>query len=609
MIDVPDLPPVRVVERPDQSALCNSTEVLISPSGQYVVAWNSPARTPLSATMSYGGKSYASVAELPCLLRSKEPCPVQQLILPMTFRSVSWTADSQIVLVPGEGSIKHWRPGTTTVQDALPAIPLRDPINFSLSGVMTLNALEELRDLTEFNADFRVGPVSYWRGGWYGAFLDRRNHRLSLTDHITTPDEVVPLKMSARFVAERGVWAHDRSGQSYLVSGGAFHRIDDGVLTAVYPELVDPEPIYDAANGDILGAYDDMRVRFLKTSDEPSLPAITPDHAFYSSIAVNSSSATFAYVLKRADGGHQLGVGQAERTAVIDCESTPFWVVPAHRIGAEEWGQPERRLPVRTATLDSDAKGTVVIWLGGPGETVARGGVEIFEQVWLRRGYSVVTVEGSGALGPELGERLRDNGVAALVGDGRAAAAHIMKTMEPNARIVVEGSSLGAIAASTMAAELDRLRDVDGKTPLVLVAPWLVYRDPAHTARSYDFRRPNADFARLSEAASFGDMRTSNGTGFADAMEAWRASFMWHGPILAQFGKQDIISQPNDLWAAARASRRTTINLAEGGHQLVGSGRGAGQELEEWLASVWKAVDDDAATADCCAEGAPRKPQ
>ncbi len=567
----------------DASALCNASKITLSPSGAYVVAWTPAAESQLSATMTYGGPPYATVAALPCLLRAERMCPVTQLILPLTFRSVSWTLDDELLLMPGEGSIKRWRPGARQVEDAAPAIPVSDRSRITLSGLAPAEALKELRGLAEFSEGFRVGPISYWRGRWFGAFLNRSDHRLDLVDELSAPRRRLRMKLSARFVGERAVWAHDKTGQSYLAGGGAFHKIHGETVSAVFPALVNPEPIYNAGTGDLIGAHDDREIRFLDASDDPGLPPLGPRHAYYASITVNPSAAAYAYVLKQSDGGHQIGIGRAGQAALIQCDSTPYKSVPGHQVGMEEWGTSEWRLSARTATLDGDARGTAVIWIGGPGGTVARGGAEFFEEAWLRRGFNAVTIEGSGALGPELGQRLLEQGIDALVLDGRTAAAHVATHLPPGARVVVEGSSLGAIAASTMAQELDRLRGAEAPAALLLVAPWLVYRAPATIDRRHDFRRTNADFARISERASFGPMRSTTGDGFADRMARWRESFTWNGPILAQFGNLDALSRPTDLWTAALRSPRTTVVVSEGGHQVAGSGPKANEQVEAWL--------------------------
>jgi hypothetical protein len=147
-----------------------------------------------------------------------------------------------------------------------------------------------------------------------------------------------------------------------------------------------------------------------------------------------------------------------------------------------------------------------VIFRGGPGGTIARGGAAGGEGAWLKRGYDTVTVEATGADGPELFGRLRSDGVDALKGDAMVVAHRLATELAPTDVVVVEGTSFGAIAASETAAELDRLRS-EGRTGLVLYVPWFVHRDPGEVRHGYGPAPLSAEFARLSETSRFGPMR------------------------------------------------------------------------------------------------------
>ncbi len=580
---LPDDLPFWIQELSGLDALCNSARIVFSPSGDYVALW-SDRDDPALAPASSGGSPYVRVAETACLMASEGDCRVWQLGSPSTFSGVFWSPADQLLIVPPEQPIRVWVPASGEVTTVLAQPPWRDWSKFRISGLIDVDRLPLINDLPRVEANWRIGQVAAWRGNLYGVALDRADHALTLVAGL---DGAVPrfrkLSLSAHWVGERAVWAHDREGSDYLVGGGAFHRIDGEQLSRIMPNMVHPEGVWEATTGDLLGAFDDDDIAFFDRAANPPEP---PGLDFYASVSVHRERGMLGRIWKTVDGRHHIRIeGNDGSGGTIDCwrptES------PAHAAWTESWGTDERPLYVRRTRLREGSYGTVVIFRGGPGGTIARGGAAGAEAAWLERGYDTVTVEATGANGPDLSGRLRSDGVEALKADAAVVARRLATELAPRDVVVVEGTSFGAITASETAAQLDRLRSV-GRTGLVLFVPWFVHRDPGEVGQGYGPAPLRAEFVRLSETSRLGPLR-AGGDGFADQMDQWRRTFRWDGTTLAIFGEGDSLSAPHDLWSAAEAMSHLDVRTYPGGHRFAGFTAEAESDIGSWLAELQRA--------------------
>lgn len=575
--------PFWIQELSGQDVLCNSARIVFSPSGDYVALW-SDRDDPALARTSDGGAPFVRLVETACFVAGEGDCRVWRVGSPSTFNGVFWSASNQLVIVPPEQPIRVLTPASAEVTAVIAQSPWRDWSKFRISGLIDADRLALINDLPGIEASWRIGQVSAWRDNLYGVVLDRADHTLALVDGLGGR---VPtfrkLALSAHWVGERAAWAHDGEGRDYLVGGGAFHRIDFGHLSRVMPQLMRPEGVWEASTGDLLGGFDDDEIALFDGGPTRTVP---PGLDFYTSVSIHRQRGLLGSIWKSVDGGHHIRVETNDGSGrTINC--LPASARPVHAASTESWGTDERPLHVRRTKLRDGSRGTVVIFRGGPGGTIARGGAAGAEAAWLNRGYDTVTVEATGADGPEFFSRLRSDGVEALKTDAQVVARRLATELAPTDVVVVEGTSFGAIAASETAAELDRLRG-PARTGLVLFVPWFVHRDPGEVRHGYGPAPLRAEFVRLSEASRFGPMR-ARGDGFADQMDRWRLTFQWDGATLAIFGEGDSLSMPDDLWSAAEAMTALEVRTYPGGHRFAGLTAGAESEIVSWLTELEQA--------------------
>lgn len=576
----PDDLPFWIQEVSGLDALCNSARIVFSPSGDYVALW-SDRDDPALAPTSNGGSPYVRVAETACLMSRERDCRVWQLGSPSTFNGVFWSPADHLVTVPPEQPIRVWAPERAEVTTVLAQAPWRDWSKFRISGLVDADRLALLNDLPRFEANWRLGRISAWRGNLYGVALDRADHALALVEGL---DGAAPsfrkLSISAHWVDERAAWAHDREGRGYLVGGGAFHRIEAGHLSRIMPQMVQPDGVWEAMTGDLVGGFDDDEIALF----DGGLTLIAPDGLdFYAGVSVHRERGMMGRIWKAVDGRHHIRIeGNDGAGRTIDCWRASEG--PPHIAWTETWGADGRPIHVRRTRLHHGSKGTAVIFRGGPGGTIARGGAADAEATWLKRGYDTVVLDGTGANGPELFGRLRSGGVEALTFDAQVVARRLAAELAPTDVVVVEGTSFGGIAASETAAELARLRD-EGRVGLILFVPWFAHRDPSDIAHGYGPAPLRAEFARLSETSRFGPMR-AGGDGFADRMDQWRSTFNWDGATLAIFGEGDSLSAPQDLWSAAETMTNLDVRTYPGGHRFAGFAAEARSDIDSWLAEL-----------------------
>lgn len=367
-----------------------------------------------------------------------------------------------------------------------------------------------------WDASLDVSPTGYTPVGVAFAgprrdylLLDRRSHRLTLA---LADGERLETDVSGRWgnndrtgrAPSRVLPARDAAGALYLAGPGVLHRLDGGAAVRVLPDLYQPRPIFDASTGALVGGHDDGRIQWLdgRAVGPELVPA--PDAGLDGIRSVAFASSGKAYAALSAIHGERRtltiraeGRGSRRIDCPVNLEGRPAPTPPAS-LAVEDWGGPGRPLMVRRRTLPDGSRGLVVIWRGGPGETFTGGGAASFEREWLERGFDVALVDGGGSQGVELGRRLREGGLDAVLADAADVARHLASNRPASWPVLIEGGSFGGIAAAETARLLAQARPDAPPPPLLLIAPWMRYRDPADY-NGEGRERLNVDFMRGSD--------------------------------------------------------------------------------------------------------------
>ena len=104
------------------------------------------------------------------------------------------------------------------------------------------------------------------------------------------------------------------------------------------------------------------------------------------------------------------------------------------------------------------------------------------------------------------------------------------------------------------------------------------YRDPDEY-NGEGRERINPDFSRKSNDAAFGPVAD-----YARAMDTWRATYRYDGPVLAMFAGADRAVRPEDMWDTATEAPETQVRLIERiGHQLISSDPVSRATVDQWL--------------------------
>lgn len=568
-------PPVSVDRSVGNDAPCNYNRSSISPSGRYIVWW-----------MTERGDDIALVQDLACRAGSAE-CFRLRLRSVSGARSLVWSTDNHLYLVPGDGPVRRISIEDASV-DELPHAPFAALADDPVAGVIVRGRDDGgIADPVIPNADRTA--VFLQPGTRRYTYRTADSHLIG----VGTGDEIPRVFPVSAHWAEMALFTVDRMGNEYLAGPTGIARISGSALSDPLPALHQPRPIFDGSTGLLIGAHDDRQIAWFQghagsAGPDPELPA---DLDYIESLSHASESQTVALQAVHTDG---------TRTLVVYAGEAPLWQMRCPRfdwiadppvaaeVRLEDWGAPGRPLPVRRRVLGEGSKATVVVWDGGPGSSFVGGHSGSVEQHWLRRGYDVAVIDGSGSPGLELGARLTRHQLQAVRDDAADAARHILQSDVRKRPVIVQGFSFGAIAAADMARTM-ALADPQRAPALLLVSPWLRYRSPADYATRVDFVRGGLSpgYAERSEVSRFGPVRTPSSEGYADQMDSWRAAFDYAGPTLILFGQRDTITRPEDVWPAFQAGGRNVIvTIAGSGHSVFTSAGGIAAS-DQWLDAVF----------------------
>ncbi len=580
-------PPVTLAQVETVLDLCQGTQLSLSPSGRYIAAWR--------FRISVGDGPV--VFPLDCL-RSGSPCSGWAIRSTSGVEGFLWSRDDEGHLIPGDGPVRRFLPDEGVLSIDRSTVLADAPDDVGRTGLVDDGAGRWVARAEELGDGYSLIGQSSWGGAIHSALLDRQTHRVVLAD---SGGGLLETDVTAHW-AERITPAHDVSGRLYLTANGLLHRQDGSDFQPALPLLYQPRPIIDASSGALVGGFSDHSIVGLdgQVWDESLLADLPSGLDRIESVAFAAETGSVAVRLLRLDGQSEIRLKQLDGgSRRLECpapeRSQPppqfgFTLPPLEPIIVapslvENWGTEERPLPVRRRILPGPARGTVLFWDGGPGSTFAMGGAGSVEQRWLRLGFNVAIIDGTGSHGIELGRRLRQEQLSGVLTDARDAARHVARSDLSGTPVVIQGTSFGAIAAAEMARRLAELTPT-APPSLLLVSPWLVYRHPSDYSERLDFGRGrlNIDYATRSEVARFGGIRSPDGRGYADQMADWRKGYAYGGPVLAIFGATDAVSRSEDLWPSARDSTQTRVLVVlNRGHTQAEGSEAAQTELQKWL--------------------------
>lgn len=587
--------------------LCSATRLTLSPDGTILAPWkragDSPPEPKLPSFPTDPRDIFSGVWKDPnaaawsvafvdadCLIEGNEACATTGILTVNDPVGLVWRPSGDAVVIDRGGETAEADFGAGTNIRRLPDRVSVDEDFQGFSGLVDgLTDLAEVKDLNPDPTRYRRGSIHFSGDRIRATALDRRTHKLTLFDRGRGDRRtaVTEVDVSAHWTDEEAIWVEGPDGATYLVGGASFHRLDGIELTPVFPHLTNPSPIFDSTTAKVVGAFDDDEILWL-SGDGIKAPS---DLNFISDVSVSSGGGRVSLVYRTADGRHHLDLRKVDGAALWSQDCGVDGEYPAFHVTNEDWGTPDRPLAVRRVALEGPARGEVVVWQGGPGGTFARGRKQYSELAWLERGFNVNTIEASGSAGIDLHARLRTEGFAALLRDAAAASSHADREFGATTSIIIEGSSFGATAAATMAGDLKQRNGSSRPVGLLLLSPWLRYRDPTEYGASYDFYRLNPDFARAANETIFGPMHTPGGEGFADDQARWRAAFHYNGPTLAIFGETDRISRAEDFWATPDAAVAPLIHVVPRmGHGLAADSREASAAISRWIETILPAT-------------------
>lgn len=495
--------------------------------------------------------------------------------------AVLWSEDDEAYFVPGDGPVRRFQPKTGALSID-PETPLRGlPDHVGAAGQISSRD-PYWDDGVPVDEDYELIGLDSGPDGFEYAFLDRETHQVTLRARDGWRETTVSARWSDSMTPVR-----DAGERLFLTGAGVAHRMNGLSATPSFPNLYQPRPIIDASTGLLVGAYDDVAIMGWDPdlNASPQMRMMGIDHI--ESVAVSTRGGLSARRVKLLDGRSELSLnGPRGAFWTLQCPAPPrrnqAAQPPVAGIALEDWGRPGRPLMVRQRVLTGPARGTVVFWQGGPGNTFTAGGAWGQERDWLGRGFNVITVDGSGSQGIELGQRLRDEGFNSILADAEDVATRLAGSQFDNTRIVVVGQSFGGAGAAETARRLGSLT-VGRRAPpeLLLLAPWLRYRPPAEYNLGEGRERLNQDYLERSDVAAFGRIDT-----LARDIEAWRTGYQFDGRTLALFAEADLIVRQEDIWPRAAQAEAVDVRVIPRiDHRFLGAARGTTEAIEAWLAS------------------------
>lgn len=567
--EVPLDPPVTVQSSFALDGLCTGNKIAFSPTGRYFASWSHTQPDMV-------------IFPSDCLLDGLA-CSGWKLRSISRFAALLWTDDDVAYLAPGDGRVRRFRPATGELRVDSETPLRRLPNNVGTAGLINPTGPTWNESVGALAADYTIIGVASRTDGFEHAFLDRQTHHVILN----TAQGWIETDISARWSGTITP-IRDTGGRLFLIGPGLVHRFEAGAATPAFPDLYQPRPVLDASTGLVAGAFDDGSIRLL---DEPVLNSGSPPHAlppgldFIEDAATASNGGLTAFKVKMLDGSGAISIVETTgRSWNLQCtapvRNTASAEAPVATMAIEDWGRPGRPLMVRRRVLIGPDHGTVVLWPGGPGGTFAAGGSRGHELAWLKRGFSVVTIDGSGSQGLELGRRLRDDGFPSILLDAEDVAARLSGSEFDDLRIVVTGGSFGGAAAAETARRLASLTADRPPPELLLIAPWLRYRHPAGYNVGEGRERTDQTFLERSDEAAFGPVDK-----VARDMESWRSSFSYDGRVLALFGAADLIVRPEDIWPSTQNTSTLTVEIIPGAdHRFISAVPATDAAIDAWLA-------------------------
>ena len=572
-------PPVHVAVDTDVSDLCDGELVSFSPSGRFVASHS-----------AFRGD--VTIFETDCVLRGNA-CSGWALSSISAMNAVSWRTDDTAVLTLHDGVAQNFDPHLGLLQTDGRAATNGFPNEATAYGLFTASTRRWDADIPERLSRYRVLGVWFAETANSYALIDPADHRVMLVlDRDSAPVET---GLSARWSSG---WApvNGDDGAAYLVGSGVLRRrADTGSFPDALPDLYQPRPIIDASTGRLTAAYSDDRISTLggvlwskAFTREPGSGLSYIEGAAYA-----SSAQTYAVKSVNLDGSRQfvLSRGQVAYHR-IDCgvrrgrnafrnsrrpAPEPVVLAPLPVI-VENWGVPARPLMVRRRGDGRTNRPIVVFWRGGPGNTFADGGAS-FEQTWIDRGFEVISIDGSGSQGIEQGQRLREDGLEAVLEDAEIVARHLASPAFSGSRIVVHGGSFGAIGAAETALRLSLLQPDKAPPDLLLIAPWLRHRETRDYNAPSGRERLNEDFRSKSEAAAFGSVED-----YARKMAEWRAGFKYKGRTLALFAQGDSMVLAEDMWPSASSNPVVSVRIIPGvDHRFIAASAETDSAINAWI--------------------------
>ena len=452
-------PPVTWTPAETVLDLCDGSVLSLSPSGRQIATWR--------FRISVGDGPV--VFPVDCV-RSGSPCSGWAIRSTSGVEAFLWSREDEGYLIPGDGPVRRFLADRGQLSVDAATVLADAPDDVGRTGLVDDGVGRWVVRAEELGNGYTLIGQSSWGRAIHSALLDRQTHRVVLTD---SAGGFLGTDLTAHW-AERITPAHDASGRLYLTADGLLHHYDGSDFRPALPRLYQPRPILDASSGTLVGGFSDQSIVSLdgQTWNENLLDGLPSGLDRIESVAFESATGTMAVRLLRLDGRseirlkhHDGDLRRLECPAPVQVQPPPqfgFKLPPLEPIVAapilvENWGTEARPLPVRRRILSGPTRGTVLFWDGGPGSTFAMGGTGSVEQRWLRLGFNVAVIDGTGSNGIELGRRLREEQLPAVLTDARDAARHVADSELSGTPILIQGTSFGAIGAAEMARRLANL--------------------------------------------------------------------------------------------------------------------------------------------------------
>ena len=227
------------------------------------------------------------------------------------------------------------------------------------------------------------------------------------------------------------------------------------------------------------------------------------------------------------------------------------------RWAVASYGEADHAIGVHLHTGVEPSPKLVVFHHGGPATSLLDKGYEATIRSYVDLGYDVLAVDGTGSRDIGLGAlaRLRTEGPAAITRDAELVARFLRDLPHRYESIVVHGESFGAASAIVTAERLSADR-------LVLVVPWLKYREP----ESWLQPSTPANLTRQSrwEDGLFGPKQSTSALRFRTWLTTLATRSSFDANTLFLFASDDARSQREDIVPGT-----ARVMVLDGNHSTV----------------------------------------